>query len=280
MCYVSFRNLSFSKSSLMAPTACCTKSMPFSQSELMSKIGPQEQASLSLLSAPRSSRWPLVSAQCSQSSAKPYLAMAWGPPQWHRGAGPKFCRLSDWAHVTGATSAGPDGMTALQRQHLSPAKQQDVLPHLLQWCRISKTMPRLLFHVVWMALFPWLEVQVEQAAVGAFKQQYFLVEDELLQAAWRSAPDRAMPGTGSAPQESWHEATLKEPCRYALKNPYTLTQAFSAKVVEKQLRVIRAMSSRGRCFQDWPGIGNSRTGTPSTMTLPLPKRAAAADSRC
>ena len=165
-------------------------------------------------------------------------------------------------------------MTKLLLEHLSPSRRKDVLPLVLQRCRVANTMPRILFHVVWTSLFSWLEAECEQGAAAAFKA----VEEDHLQAAWRSAPDRVMPGTdvGSAPQESWRKNTLKDALRYSWKQPYTLAQAL------KQDRLKTAANNPGdgffpaedlpRLAQHWSLRYASLTSTPSKMTPPLQRR--------
>ncbi|OLP85100.1 hypothetical protein AK812_SmicGene33986 [Symbiodinium microadriaticum] len=150
------------------------------------------------------------------------------------------------------------GITKLLLQHVSPERRRDLLPCILQWCHISKLMPRVLFHMVWTSLFAWMEAEGDQGAAAALKQQYFAVDEDFIQAPWRSVPDRIMPGTdvGSAPQESWHTSRLKVPLQQSWKQPYTLAQALSSKNFTKQRRGIReTAASTQKTFQDWPTIG-------------------------
>ena len=119
-------------------------------------------------------------------------------------------------------------------------------------------MPCVLFHVVWTSLFAWMEAEGDQGAAAALKQEYFAVDEDLIQAPWKSAPDRIMPGTdvGSAPQESWHRSRLKVPLQHSWNQPYTLAQALSSKDIAKQRRGIREIAaSTQKTFQDWPTIG-------------------------
>ncbi|CAE7370887.1 unnamed protein product [Symbiodinium sp. KB8] len=170
---------------------------------------------------------------------------------------PKSARLSDWAHVTGATSLGPGGFAGLLKQHLPIAQHKAIVPLMLQWQRLSKTMPAILFHVVWTTIFAWLDAEGLQACTTALKRHYFTVENDQIAASWRSASDRIMPGTdvGSAPQESWHNHKLKCHCKPSMKTPYTLARALGSKVVQGQVQVLKHMSQRGEKLQDWPHIG-------------------------
>ena len=186
--------------------------------------------------------------------------MARRSPQGHRSCahccGPHVHTLvrlgaCDWSNI------GPAGFAGLLQQHLPIAQHKSVVPFMLQWQRLSKTMPAILFHVVWTAIFAWLDAQGLQGCSTALKRQYFTVENDQIAASWRSAPDRIMPGTdvGSAPQESWHNHKLKCHCKLSMKTPYTLAKALECKVVQGQLQVLKQMSQHGEKLQDWPHIG-------------------------
>eukprot|EP00439_Symbiodinium_sp_Y106_P066070 s762_g10.t1 len=119
------------------------------------------------------------------------------------------------AHVAVATNSGA---TSTWPAYLSPGKQRNVLPHVLQWCRISEAMPRLLFHVIWMAIFAWVEAQGEQSAATAFKKQCFHVKTDCQSSLEVSArSNNAGTDVVSAPQDAWHKTMLKKPCKYVMK---------------------------------------------------------------
>ena len=67
---------------------------------------------------------------------------------------PNATRLSDWAHVTGATSQGPSGLSGFLTKELPNHLRESFLPWLLQFCRISKQWPgfplrrRLVCHIL------------------------------------------------------------------------------------------------------------------------------------
>ena len=118
---------------------------------------------------------------------------------------PGSARLSDWAHVTGATSEGPSGLVGLLQKHLTHDKADELLPWLLQWCRISKPFTSMLFHVAWTSIFQRLDAEGQSAAKRALQQQYFTKQqapansrESIWDAPWRSGPDRIMPGTDAA----------------------------------------------------------------------------------
>ena len=82
---------------------------------------------------------------------------------------PDSCRLSDWAHVTGATSQGAAGLRGLLLEHVSSAGKKAIVPFVLQWSRISKTMPKFLFHVIWQSIFAKLREEDEGKVVTALQ---------------------------------------------------------------------------------------------------------------
>ena len=193
--------------------------------------------------------------------------------QWHgdmhlgieaarKSLAPRAKRLSDWAHVTGATSQGPSGFHGLLSKELPPQAKATLLPFLLQFCRISKQLPALIFHVIWSAIFVEVERQCGASLVGKLQKQYFERVRKGVgvrwDASWRSAPDRIMPGTdaGSAPQESWHGQILKPVFGTQRRKPADVAQILQQQIVLPQLRTLRAMKSEAQNFQDWPGVGN------------------------
>eukprot|EP00439_Symbiodinium_sp_Y106_P065437 s647_g10.t1 len=232
----------------------------------------------------RSSFVPLAFAICNKENTKAYqtlsaavlqtanqLGHALAPEhllQWHgdmhkgiEGArianAPAARRVTDWAHVTGVTSQGPAGLPGALVKHLPVTQQASVMPLVLQWVRSSKTMTRHLFHVVWGALFEELVGRGLQSVVTVLQRDYFFRADDAWDASWRTAPDCCMPGTGvgSAPQESWHNATLAAECENAGKSPYGLAEQLSQRVVRKLLEGLRAKEQAGETLQDWPAIG-------------------------
>ena len=68
---------------------------------------------------------------------------------------PQSHRLSDWAHVTGVTSQGPNGLHGFLSQSLGD--NTELSRFTLQWCRISKHMTLHLFHEIWTQIFCRLE---------------------------------------------------------------------------------------------------------------------------
>ena len=190
--------------------------------------------------------------------------------QWHgdmhlgieaarRRVAPNSTRLSDWAHVTGATSQGPSGLSGLLVKELPGEVKESVLPWILQYCRISKQWPALLFHVVWEAIFAELDGLCEASAITKLQRQYFMWQQDVERwdAPWRSAPDRIMPGTdaGSAPQESWHNSILKPAFGNIPRKPADVARILEERVVSPQIQTLRAMEHHGEAFQDWPSIG-------------------------
>ena len=193
--------------------------------------------------------------------------------QWHgdmhkgieaarRKVAPDSIRVSDWAHVTGATSLGPAGFHGLVVKHLAPEYRQTVVPWLLQFCRISKQWPLRLFHVLWTSIFADLNAKGQTELCAQLQRQYFYVvaqpEGQLWDAGWRSAPDRVMPGTdaGSAPQESWHGNVLKPALGCARRKPADVAAALAKSIVVPQLRILENMATEEVKFQDWPGVGS------------------------
>ena len=89
--------------------------------------------------------------------------------QWHgdmhlgieaarKNLAPESTRLADWAHVTGAIH--PKGRLAsagFLSKELALHARKTTLPWILQWCRISKQLSALVFHVVWTSKssLPW-----------------------------------------------------------------------------------------------------------------------------
>ena len=192
--------------------------------------------------------------------------------QWHgdmhlgieaarKSLAPSAKRLSDWAHVTGATSQGPSGLHGFLSKELPPQKKSRMLPWLLQFCRISKELSALVFHVVWASIFAEMQQECGAELVTRFQKQYFESvrrgSDVTWDAPWRSAPDRIMPGTdaGSAPQESWHGQVLKPVLGHQRRKPAELAHMLQQHIVLPQLRLLRAMKDEGAQFQDWPGVG-------------------------
>ena len=173
---------------------------------------------------------------------------------------PSSRRLADWAHVTGATSQGPAGLHGLLVKHLSPGAQSAAVPFVLQWSRLSKTMPKYLFHVVWTGIFAELVRQGESSAVKALQRQYFFEDAaDVWDAPWRSGADCIMPGTdaGSAPQESWHNAVVSKAFEHEFqKTPYSVAQTLANKVVSPLLSQLQAMSEKKETLQDWPRVGS------------------------
>ena len=175
-----------------------------------------------------------------------------------RSTAPNSRRLLDWAHVTGATSQGPAGLAGALLKHLSAVNQKETRAYVLQWCRLSKSMPRFLFHVVWNGVFDRLTLQGERNAVTALQRDYFVRDaDGVWDANWRSSPGCIMPGTdvGSAPQESWHNSTLIPACQQVCKDPYSLAVALQNKIVKKLLNVLKEKTHQQQGLQDWPAIG-------------------------
>ena len=192
--------------------------------------------------------------------------------QWHgdmhlgiaaarRTLAPTSKRLTDWAHVTGATSQGPAGFAGLIAKELPQPLHSTLLPWLLQICRISKQWTLCLFHVLWQAVFSDLEGRGHEGLAKKLQKQYFhstdLEGEEVWDAPWRSAPDRIMPGTdaGSALQESWHGNTLKPIFGQIRRKPAEVAKMIENRIVRPQLQVLAAMKNEGRTFQDWPAIG-------------------------
>ena len=147
--------------------------------------------------------------------------------QWHgdmhkgieaarRRVAPDSVRLSDHAHVVGATSAAPAGLPGLAEKKLGPNADPKWLQLVLQWARITRHMTRHCFSVIWKCIFEYVGEAGHQSACTALQEQYFFPHTTaagatMWDAHWRAAPDRIMPGTsaGSAPQESWHMHRLK-----------------------------------------------------------------------
>ena len=172
---------------------------------------------------------------------------------------PHSQRLSDWAHVTGATSQGPSGLHGYFHQVFGDSQLTCLL---LQWCRISKTMTLLLFHEVWSHIFAMLE-ELDYAQVARnIQRQYFQRvagpgDVSLWSAPWRSGPDRIMPGTdaGSAPQESWHGNSLKPAFAVRKYDPFELATHLQATIVDPQLQDLQGRMNDDASFEDWPAIG-------------------------
>ena len=167
---------------------------------------------------------------------------------------PSSIRLSDWAHVTGATAPGPAGFVGLLHKYILP--NDPALPLLLRWFHLSRYMPACLFHVVWVNI--WQHVLGEHPVIRSLQQQYFHhTADGLWDAHWRAAPDRVMPGTavGSSPQESWHKHVLKTLVMQKSPTPFELASKLQNSVVQHQLLDLSHMEQDGRQFQDWPLAG-------------------------
>ena len=92
------------------------------------------------------------------------------------------------------------------------------------------------------------------SAVDALQRQYFdwNVVGAVWDAHWRVAPDRVMPGTaaGSAPQESWHQHSLKARLGHHYASPHALAADLSSKVVMPALRDLKRVEQ----LPDWPGV--------------------------
>jgi hypothetical protein len=172
---------------------------------------------------------------------------------------PHSQRLSDWAHVTGATSQGPSGLHGYFHQVFGDSQ---LTCFLLQWCRISRTMTLLLFHEVWSHIFAMLE-ELDYAQVARnIQRQYFQRvagpgDVSLWSAPWRSGPDRIMPGTdaGSAPQESWHGNSLKPAFAVRKYDPFELATHLQATIVDPQLQDLQGRMKDDASFEDWPAVG-------------------------
>ena len=162
---------------------------------------------------------------------------------------PLSVRLSDWAHVTGATSSAPAGFAGLVTKYLP--KDDFHFTLLLRWFRLSRYMPAYLFHLVWTCLFRSLG---EHPIVAPLQRQYFHKTHELWDAHWRAAPDRIMPGTavGSAPQESWHGQSLKNLVHVRGSTPYDLAVKLRSTVLAWEVEKLQTMKREGRRFEDWP----------------------------
>ena len=171
---------------------------------------------------------------------------------------PNSQRLADWAHVTGATSQGPSGLHGLLSKSLGD--DEHITSMILQWCRLSKRMTAMLFHVVWSALFDYLGHLGHARLVVSLQHQYFhqtACPQRLWSAPWRSGPDRIMPGTdvGSAPQESWHGNVLKPSFPTTKYEPIEIANKLQAFIVEPALLDLEEMAQEGKALQDWPSIG-------------------------
>ena len=164
---------------------------------------------------------------------------------------PNSTRLSDWAHVVGATSQGPSGLPGLIGKHIASEATRRFMS---RWLYLSRCMPAFLFHIVWSCI---VAQHTDLAAFWtACKKDYFCQEAGLRSAPWRCAPDRIAPGTaaGSSPQESWHGAKLKKLMTKRNLTPFELAQSLHQEVVLTYLRQLRNMERRGEHFQDWPDI--------------------------
>ena len=173
---------------------------------------------------------------------------------------PQSHRLSDWAHVTGVTSQGPNGLHGFLSQSLGD--NTELSRFTLQWCRISKHMTLHLFHEIWTKIFCRLEDCGHGAMLKTMKKQYFhqvTIADgcKLWSAPWRSGIDRIMPGTdvGSAPQESWHGQTLKPAFVRERYEPFELAHNLQVAIVNPQLKTLQDMSIDGSSYEDWPAVG-------------------------
>eukprot|EP00435_Cladocopium_sp_Y103_P034170 s309_g8.t1 len=181
--------------------------------------------------------------------------------QWHgdlhrglekarRAVVPDAVRLSDWAHCCGVTSPGPGGWPALLATHLGA---DDPLLHRIRaWFPLTRFMPKYVFHIIWTSLFEEMQPPLR----AALQREYFLVVNGIWSAHWRAAPDRIAPAsaTGTAAQEAWHGATLKQMinCKHT---PHGLVRALQEEIVNPLLTEMRGMQAAGQRFNDWPGAG-------------------------
>ena len=188
--------------------------------------------------------------------------MAWRHAQRHRG-----CPQTRSSRLVQIERLGP-----CHWRHLSRASRlawvvararvlcrQESNCTLCAWSRISKTMPKFLFHVIWQSIFAKLREEDEGKVVTALQGQYFYrcPSQQLWDAPCRSGVDCIMPGTdvGSAPQESWHKATLKEKFQCARKDPFSVAQTLHKEIIKPLLAKLGRMGNNREALEDWPSIG-------------------------
>ena len=149
--------------------------------------------------------------------------------------------ISDWVHVTGATTEGKSGILSVLSRHLHPHLMDSSLKEyqfVCKWIFKTYVFPNVfLFDVVWRSLFQILEAAGDKGvnAVKSLKRYHFqevkVGGSMLWDAAWRVGFDRVLPGTGfgTAAQESWHKNVLMNtiPATYQMPHSFfTCLQGF------------------------------------------------------
>ena len=191
--------------------------------------------------------------------------------QWHgdmhkgieaarQSVAPSSTRLADLAHVLGVTSEGPAGLPGLAEKKLGQGADSSLLPLILQWCRLTRYMTKFCFSVLWKCLFKHLALAGHEEVCTSLQEHYFhstgaAGDSPMWDAPWRAAPDRIMLGTsaGSAPQEAWHRADLKNAVTTRSQTPYGLAAQLQDKVIPTAFERLVAFGD-GR-IADWPSVG-------------------------
>lgn len=91
---------------------------------------------------------------------------------------------------------------------------------------------------------------------ATLQREYFFVVNGIWSAHWRAAPDRIAPAsaTGTAAQEAWHGATLKQMinCKHT---PHGMVRALQEEIVNPLLTKMRGMQAAGQPLNDRPEAG-------------------------
>jgi hypothetical protein len=113
-------------------------------------------------------------------------------------------------------------------------------------------MPKYVFHIIWTNLFEKMQPPLR----ATLQREYFFVVNGIWSAHWRAAPDRIAPAsaTGTAAQEAWHGATLKQMinCKHT---PHGMVRALQEEIVNPLLTKMRGMQAAGQPLNDRPEAG-------------------------
>ena len=145
---------------------------------------------------------------------------------------PQSARLSDLAHVLGATSQSPAGLPGLVGTKLGHHADPTMRPFILQWSRLARHMTAYCFSFMWKHVFKYVENAGHRQICAPLQLHYFYrVQDQdgrmRWDAAWRAGPDRI-----NARHSSWfspsrilaqgrdkRQVALEEPVAIRPRNP-------------------------------------------------------------
>ena len=180
---------------------------------------------------------------------------------------PHAVRVSNWAHVTGATTKGRSGVLSLWKKYLSKKDDDGGLMHfpfVAGWSHASRVIPvSQLFHIFWDSVFEFLPDHSvgEGLAVQHVRSEHSTTriiasDTEAIvswDAPWRTGCDRVQLGSDCGPaQESWHHQSLVGSISRTHQTPLALYDDLKG---FNQSRP-NVMENDVSCLHYWPCVGS------------------------